>query len=194
MTINKVCIFCASSRKSAPVYFDAAKRLGKELARNNTAIVYGGGAVGLMGAIADSALNEGGKVIGILPKFMQELEWGHKKLTELHLVLDLHERKKKLIDGVDAVIALPGGCGTFEELFEAITLKRLAIYLNPIIILNTNEFYNPMIELLENSIAQNFMDERHRHIWSVVNEPEEVISAIKNAPKWADEAIKFAAV
>jgi uncharacterized protein (TIGR00730 family) len=194
MNINKVCIFCASSRKSDSVYFDAAKRLGKELAKNKSTIIYGGGAVGLMGAIADSALSEGGKVIGILPKFMQELEWGHKNLTELHLVLDLHERKKKLIDGVDAVIALPGGCGTFEELFEAITLKRLAIYLNPIIILNTNHFYDPLIELLESSINQNFMDERHRHIWSVVHEPEEVIPAIINAPKWADEAIKFAAL
>jgi uncharacterized protein (TIGR00730 family) len=194
MNIKKACVFCASSKKSAPVYFDAAKRLGSHLANNNITIVYGGGAVGLMGAVADSALDNGGKVIGIMPEFMQKLEWAHKALTELYLVHDMHERKKKLVEGADAIISLPGGSGTFDELFDAFTLKRLGLYLNPIIILNTNNFYNPLIELLESAISQNFMDERHRNIWTTINEPEEVIPAILNAPKWANENIKFAAI
>ncbi|KAB2870969.1 MAG: TIGR00730 family Rossman fold protein, partial [Bacteroidales bacterium] len=133
----KVCVYCASSNKVDEKYFKATEILAKNLAKNGITSVYGGGSNGLMGCLADTALQEGGKVIGILPHFMDKVEWGHKNLTELILVKDMHERKRLLIEGVDAVVALPGGCGTLEELMEVITLKRLGKFTKPIIILNT---------------------------------------------------------
>ncbi len=147
-----------------------------------------------MGALADAALAEGGRVIGVLPRFMDDLEWGHQRLTELILVNDLHERKRLMIQEVDAVIALAGGCGTWEELFEAMSWKRLGLYTGPIVIVNTCGFYDPMLSMLERSIEGHFMDERHRTMWSVVEEPEQVLEAIRSAPPWKREFRSFAAL
>jgi uncharacterized protein (TIGR00730 family) len=194
MKIQRVSVFCASSQQSDQVYLETAYHLGAMLARESITVVYGGGAVGSMGELANGALSEGGKVIGIIPSFMFDLEWDHQKISELKIVKDMHERKKLVIEGSDAIIALPGGCGTFEELFEALTLKRLGFYLNPIILVNVNGFYHPLIELLEKSIAEKFMDLRHRDMWSVVDRPEEVLDAIKNAPEWSSEARNFASI
>src|SRR5499425_3530457 len=132
-----VCVYCASSRSSHPDYRAAARRLGEVLAGEGVGIVYGGGAVGSMGALADGALARGGRVIGILPRFMADLEWGHKGLTDLQLVEDLRTRKHMMLALSQGAIALPGGSGTLEELLEAITLKRLGLYLNPIVLVNT---------------------------------------------------------
>src|SRR5207248_1321409 len=143
-------------------------------------------------ALADGALAEGGRVIGIIPRFMNELEWGHKGLTELQVVRDLHERKRRMIEGADAVVALPGGSGTFEELLEAITWKRLGLYLSPIVIVNVRGFYDPLRELLERAIAERFMDERHRDMWTFVDGPTEVLAAIQSAPDWSPEARAWA--
>ncbi|MBI4658685.1 MAG: TIGR00730 family Rossman fold protein [Verrucomicrobia bacterium] len=194
MTIHRVCVYCASSRQIDAAYLDAANRLGRMLARNSIAIVYGGGAVGLMGQLADGALAEGGEVIGILPKFMHELEWGHPRLSELRLVNDLHERKRLMIDGADAVVALPGGSGTLDELFEAISLKRLGLFLNPIVMVNVRDFFRPALDLLERCIEERFMDPRHRSMWTVIQTPEEVIAAIGSAPPWSADARSFAAI
>lgn len=147
-----------------------------------------------MGCLADTALDLGGKVVGILPRFMDKVEWGHKGVTEMILVKDMRERKKLLIKNVDAVIALPGGCGTLEELMEVYTLKRLGKFTRPIVVLNTNNFYQHLELLLERMIAENFMRPEHRAIWQVVAEPEQIIPAIKSAPAWNKEAIRFAAV
>jgi len=194
MTIGQVCVYCASSRQIDAAYLEAANRLGRTLAQHAVTVVYGGGAVGSMGQLADGALAEGGKVIGILPRFMSDLEWGHKGLTELRLVNDLHERKRRMIECADAVIALPGGCGTLEELFEAITWKRLGLYLNPIVIVNTRGFFRHALELLDHCIQDRFMDPRHRSMWSVVEEPADAIPTIQNAPRWPAEAREFAAI
>ena len=121
-----VCVYCASSRTCAPEYHEAAFRLGVVLAESGYTIVYGGGGAGSMGALADGALSQGGRIIGILPRFMADLEWGHPGLTELQLVEDMRTRKHLMLSRGQAVVALPGGCGTLEELLEAITLKRLA--------------------------------------------------------------------
>ena len=145
-----------------------------------------------MARLAEGALKEGGTAIGILPRFMQDLEWGHKELTELHIVDNMRERKHRMLDGADAVVALPGGCGTLEELFETITLKRLGRYLRPIILVNTRGFYDRVVDTLEHCIAEHFMDTRHRDIWTVVNEPEDVIKAIQSAPRWSAENRNFA--
>lgn len=192
MNLQSVCVYCASSRQCDSAYYDAASELGRELARNRVTIVYGGGLVGSMGALANAALAHGGRVIGILPQFMHELEWGHTSLTELRIVNDIHERKRQMISEVDAVIALPGGCGTLEELFEAITWKRLGLYSGPIVLVNTLDFFRPCIDLLERCVEQRFMDPRHALMWSVVNRPDQVLEAIRNAPPWHPENRSFA--
>lgn len=192
--MKRICVYCASSSKISESYFEAAEKLAAQLVSNDVTVVYGGGAAGLMGRIADTAIEHGGHVVGVIPKFMTEVEWQHKDLEEIHVVADMAERKKKMLEGTDAVIALPGGSGTFEELLETISLKRLGLYTKPIIILNTNGYYAPLIEMLEKSIRENFMSEAHRQMWTVVSDPGEVIDAIEKSPEWSADAISFAAV
>ena len=193
-TRRTVCVYCASSRTSHPDYRAAAHRLGEVLAHEGVGIVYGGGAVGSMGALADGALSAGGHVIGILPKFMAELEWGHKGLSDLHLVEDLRTRKHRMLTMSQAAIALPGGSGTLEELLEAITLKRLGLYLNPIVLVNTRNFFTPLLKVLTSAVEEHFMDARHLLMWQVVATPEEVPMALATAPSWSADARRFAAV
>lgn len=157
-------------------------------------IVYGGGSVGSMGALADGALSAGGRILGILPRFMEELEWGHSALSELRVVEDMRTRKHLMLAESDAVVALPGGSGTLEELLEALTLKRLGIISHPIVIVNTRLYFRPLLELLDASIDERFMDPRHRSMWQVVDEPEEVPEAIRQAPPWPGDARRFAAL
>lgn len=188
----RVCVYCGSSRQCDAAYLKAAEQVGRELARNNFTVVYGGGAAGSMKSLADGVIAEGGRVVGVIPEFMVKLEWVDPRLPETIVVRDMHERKKRMIDGVDAVIALPGGCGTLEELMEAITWKRLGLYLGAIIILNTQSFYQPLIRLLDQCIGERFMDSRHARMWSVVEEPEEVPQAISAAAPWSEDCRSFA--
>ena len=190
----RVCVYCASSEYCHPEYIKAAYRLGEILARNSVEIVYGGGALGLMGQVANGALANGGKVVGIMPRFMQELEWAHRQLTELKVVENMRERKHLMLTGSDAVIALPGGCGTLEELFETITLKRLAIYLNPIVLVNTRRFFDPCIALLERCVEERFMNPQHLQMWQVVDRADDVLQAITRSAQWTEKARAFAAV
>ncbi len=194
MAIRKVTVYCASSTQAHPRYLDAAERLGRILAENSMTILYGAGGLGSMGRLADGALAAGGSVIGVIPRFMKELEWYHRGIGQLVEVGDLHDRKRALLEGADAVAALPGGSGTLDELLEAISLKRLGSFLGPIVLVNTAGFFDPCIELLERCIAERFMDERHRAMWQVVGEPEEVPEAFRSAPEWSKEAIGFAAI
>ena len=188
----KICVYCASSAKVNKSYFDATEKLAKLFVENSTEVVYGGGAVGLMGKLADTILENGGKIKGIMPKFMHELEWAHKGVIDFEFTETMHERKSKFLVGIDGIVALPGGSGTLEELFEAITLKRLGQFTKPIVILNTNGFYNPLRDMLEMFVSQNFMDKKHLDMWEFVDEPEEVLNAIKNSVTWTSDAISFA--
>ena len=154
--------------------------------------MYGGGAVGSMGAVADAALDEGGHVVGIIPRFMRELEWAHRGIQELELVEDMQTRKRRMLETADAIVTLPGGSGTFEELFDAITSKRLGIYAHPIVILNQNGFYDPLFRLLESSVAERFMNEQHLDIWSAVERVDQILPAIEAAGPWPDNAVEFA--
>ena len=190
--IQTVCVYCASSERTPAVYHDAATRLGRELARNGCGIVYGGGAIGSMGRLANAALENGGRVTGILPRFMDDLEWGHRGLTELRIAADIHERKRLMMELSDAVVALPGGCGTLEELFEAIKWKRLGLYLKPIVMVNVNGFFDPCVQLLSRCIEDCFMDQRHAAMWSVVSQPEDVAEALATAPEWSIATRNFA--
>jgi len=133
-------------------------------------------------------------VIGILPRFMADLEWGHKGLTDLQLVEDLRTRKHMMLTLSQGAIALPGGSGTLEELLEAITFKRLGLYLNPIVLVNTRGFFTPLIEQLARAVEERFMDQRHLLMWQVVATAEEVPAALANAPAWSADARAFAAV
>jgi uncharacterized protein (TIGR00730 family) len=192
--IRSVCVYCASSSRSSPVYLNAAARMGGILAAHGITIVYGGSSLGSMGQLATAALEAGGKVIGVLPRFMDDLEWGNRALTELRIVDDMHERKRVMLELSDAAIALPGGCGTLEELFEAITWKRLGLYFGPVVLVNVNQFFDPCIELLDACVDERFMDEKHRAMWSVAADPESVIEALRDAPAWPRDARAFAAL
>ncbi len=192
--IKRVAVFCASSPGVDDVYFDTAERLGKDLAKNNIAVNFGGGSVGLMGRMADAILENKGKITGYIPVFMKEMHWAHPNVEEMIPVRDMHERKYRIIQNIDAVIALPGGVGTMDELMEVITLKQLGQFTKPIVILNTNNFYDPLFSLLNKMIIEKFMRDIHEDIWAIVNEPEEVINAIRQSPPWDADALKYAAV
>ena len=189
-----VCVYCASSRTAHPEYRQAAFRLGETLAGRGITVIYGGGARGSMGALADGVLSRDGRVVGILPRFMADLEWGHPGLTELKLVEDMRTRKHLMLTGAQAAIALPGGCGTLEELMEAITLKRLGLFLGPIVLVNTRGYFRPLLEALSHAVEERFMDDRHSLMWQVVDRPEEVPQALERAPAWSAEYRSFASV
>ncbi len=192
--IQSVCTYCASSTKIAPCYFQAAEELGRLLAQEKIQIINGAGNIGLMAAISDAALQAGGKVTGVIPHFMIEQGWNHTGLTQTIAVENMHERKQTMADLSDAVIALPGGCGTLEELLEIITWKQLGLYLNPIVILNTNHFFDPLLNMLDKAIAENFMRNQHGKIWLVADEPAEAIQLIRTAPIWDPSIRKIAKI
>lgn len=194
MSIQRIAVYCASSDKTDPEFQQAARRLGECLARERVTIVYGGGRVGSMGQLADGALSEGGYVVGVIPNFMAEIEWGHTGVNELHIVDDMHGRKRLMLERADAVVALPGGTGTFEELLEAITLKRLGIFLKPIILVNTRRFYDRFQELMDYCVVEKFMSPRHLKLWQVVDQPEEVLPAILQTPPWNEGDLQGAVV
>ncbi len=192
--IKDVCVYCASSTKIPSVYFDAAERLGQLLAEQGINLINGAGRQGLMGRISDATLACGGTVTGVIPHFMVEQGWHHHGLTRLIETETMHERKQLMAELSDGVIALPGGCGTMEELLEIITWKQLGLYLNPIIILNTDGFYDPLLTLLKQAIGQNFMRREHENIWQVAATPEEAVDLLYVTPVWNKEIRKFAAV
>jgi uncharacterized protein (TIGR00730 family) len=190
----RICVYCASSAKIDEIYFEATERLAKILVNSGVQVIYGGGGHGLMGKLADTVLAQGGQIKGIMPQFMNEVEWAHKKVTDFEFTNTMHERKAKFLENIDALIALPGGTGTLEELLEAITLKRLGQFTKPIIILNTNGFYDPLKLMLERCIEEKFLRPIHAEMWTFVHQPEEVMPAINQSMEWDENAITFAAV
>ena len=192
--IHSVCVYSASSTKIASVYFEAAEKLGSLLAKQHIRLINGAGSIGLMRSVADAVLENGGEVTGVIPHFMVEQNWHHTGLTELIEVTSMHERKQKMANLSDGIIALPGGCGTLEELLEIITWKQLGLYLNPIIILNVNGFFDPLLEMLERAIEENFMRRQHGDIWKVARTPEEAVELLQTTPVWAASIRKFAAI
>ena len=192
--IKNVCVYSASSTKIAPVYFAAAEELGRLLALRGINLVNGAGSIGLMAATSNAVLANGGTVTGVIPRFMVEQGWHHTGLTRLVETDTMHERKQLMVQLADAVIALPGGCGTLEELLEIITWKQLGLYLNPIVILNIDGFFNPLIEMLEQAIDQQFMRPEHAALWCVASTPAEALELIQTTPKWDKNLRKLAAI
>ena len=192
--IKNVCVYSASSTKIAPVYFAVAEELGQLLALHGINLINGAGSIGLMAATSNACLAAGGTVTGVIPRFMVEQGWQHKSLTQLIETETMHERKQIMAEMSDGVIALPGGCGTMEELLEIITWKQLGIYLNPIIILNIDGFYNPLLEMLQRAIDGNFMRPEHQNIWQVATSVQQAIELLYTSPIWNKDVRKFAAI
>ena len=192
--IQRITVYASSSNGLAAEYYAAAERLGEVLGKAGLEIVYGGGRVGLMGSMADRALAEGAHVHGVIPDFLNTVEHGHANLSRLDVVKDMRERKHRMIENSDAVIALPGGSGTLEELLEVITLKRLGQFLGPIVLLNTRGYYNRLADFLDNAVTERFMADRHLDMWVLVDGPDQVLQALHDAETWSADARRFAAV
>lgn len=178
--MKSITVFCGSSFGSDEIYKEQATLLGQTLAKQNIQLIYGGADVGLMGAVADGALHENGKVIGVLPHFLQSKEIAHKNLTELVIVETMHERKTKMNDLCDGVIVLPGGYGTLEEFFEMITWAQLGLHQKPIGILNIDGFYDDLIQLVQNMVDKGFLKQVNRDMLLVSENIDELLEKMRN--------------
>jgi len=168
----RICVFCGSKAGHRPIHATAARSVGRLLAERGMGLVYGGGHVGLMGILADAVLDAGGQVIGVIPRSMVEEELAHQRLTELHVVGSMHERKALMASKSHGFMALPGGYGTVEELFEIITWRQLRLHDKPIGILNVAGFFDPLMAWLDHAIAEGFLARKHRNLVHVSDEPE----------------------
>ena len=192
--MNSVCVYCASSTQIDEKYFRAAEELGTLIAQNGLRLITGAGNLGLMNTVQNAALAAGGIATGIIPTFMIKEGWHHTGLTELIETNTMHERKQMMADLSDGVIALPGGCGTLEELLEIITWKQLGLYLNPIVILNVDGYYDALLAQLERGLKDHFMRPIHANIWKVATTPKEAIELLLTTPQWDKEIRRFAAI
>ena len=191
MSLRSICVFCGASPGATPIYQEAAEALGRHLAERGIRLVYGGGAVGLMGMVADAALAAGGEVIGIIPQSLKEAEIGHKGLTRLEVVDGMHARKARMAELSDAFIALPGGLGTLEELFEVWTWGQLGYHGKPLGLLEVNGLYEPLLTFLDHLVQERFVRPQHREMLQRGATPAELIDALEAwkplaAPKWVD--------
>ena len=194
MQLHSVAIYCASSNKIRPSYIDAAERLGAEFAKHGLRLIYGDGGIGLMAAAARGALSEGGEVVGVIPQFMVDQGWNNPNSTQTIITQTMHERKATICDMADAMVALPGGIGTFEELLECLTWKQLGLHNCPVVILNTDGYYDRLLSCIEYMIEEQMMRSIHRDMFTVVSQPEDVIQAILSSPKWDPNTRRLAAI
>ena len=185
--INRIAVYCSASDGVPEVYNTAAYRLGQLLAQEGVEVVYGDGGIGLMNHLAEGVLAEGGTITGVIPRFMVEQGWNNPRSTQTIVTGSMHERKAAITRMVDAMVALPGGIGTMEELFECLTWKQLGLHGKPIVIVNTDGFFNPILAALAKMAAERFMQPVHRNeMFTVVSEPEQVLSAIAAARTWGE--------
>jgi uncharacterized protein (TIGR00730 family) len=175
MTIHRICVFCGSNVGANGAYVEAARGLGRVLAGEGIALVYGGGSVGLMGELADAVLGAGGEVIGVIPHALWAREVGHRGLTDLRIVETMHERKAMMADLSDAFIAMPGGLGTLEEIFEIWTWAQLGLHHKPLGFLDVGGFYAPLMQFLDGAVRERFVKEPHRAIAMIESDPRELL-------------------
>jgi len=180
MRINSVGVYAGSSSGNQPEYTEAAQNLGRELAQRGITINYGGGNVGLMGALATASLAAGGKIIGVIPKAMEELGLGYEGLTQLQVVESMHDRKRIIADLSDAFIALPGGFGTVEEIFEILTWAQLRYHTKPAGFLNTCGYYNSLMQFIRNSVQSSFVHQEHEAMVALSDDPKELLSRFES--------------
>jgi hypothetical protein len=177
-----VCVFCGSATGVDPVFAEAARAVGREIARRGWTLVYGGGSVGLMGILADAALAEGGRVVGVIPRFLYEWEVGHGDLTELEIVETLTERKVRMGDLADAFLSLPGGIGTLDELFEALSWAQLGLEQKPNGLLNVGGYYDLMIAFLDRAVESGFLKPKHRELLVTGSDERELLDRLARRP------------
>ena len=192
-TLRSLCVFCGSSPGASSVYRAAAEQLGAVLARERVRVVYGGGHVGLMGAVADAALAAGGEVIGVIPQHMVDREVAHRGLTELRVVQSMHERKALMAELSDGFVALPGGLGTLEELFEVWTWGQLGLHRKPYGLLDVAHFFQPLLAFLDHQTAERFVRAEHRAMLVVETDPERLLRRMRErepaaVSKWFDRS------
>ena len=178
--MKKLCVFCGSASGKSPVYLEAARALGEMMAKNNVALVYGGATIGVMGALADAVLAHGGAVIGVMPKVLVDYEIAHKKLTELHVVDDMHTRKKMMYDRSDAFLTLPGGMGTLDEMFEILTWSQLKLHNKPCFVYNLNGFYDSLLEYLRHSHSEGFIRPEHLNLLAEIKQEGQLLALLKS--------------
>lgn len=187
-------VYASSSNALHEDYYRDASQVGEILGSAGIDVRYGGGGVGLMRAMADAALSKGGHVHGVIPDFLNTVEHGHKSLPQLDVVKSMAQRKERMLENSDAVVALPGGSGTLEELFEVLTLKRLGEFLGPIVLVNTRGYFDRLSDMLEYVVEEKFMGNGHLEMWSIINEPSGLLDAFEQSPAWSSSARSFAAV
>lgn len=192
--ISSVAIYCSSSNKVRQSYIDAARRLGELFAQAGICVIYGDGGIGLMAAAADGALSAGGEVLGVIPQFMVDAGWNNPRSTRTIVTQTMHERKATICQNADAMVALPGGIGTFEELLECLTWKQLGLHTCPVVILNTDGYYDRLLACLDYMVDEQMMRPIHREMFIVVATPEEVLPAILSAPEWDAATRRLAAI
>ena len=189
-----ICVFASSSSRIDNEYATAATSLGISLAQAKMDVVYGGGGIGLMGKLADAVLESGGRITGVIPSFMKDEGWDHSAVNKMIITSDMGERKKQMFAMADAIVALPGGVGTLEELTEALTLKQLGLYKGPIIILNTLNFYKSFIDFLEHMVSGHFLRYEHKGMWEIANTTEEVMHLLVKKDSWHQDPRSIARI
>lgn len=189
-----VAVYCSSSNKVRASYMEAAEQLGQLLAEQHIRLVYGDGGIGLMAAVARGVLSRGGEVVGVIPQFMVEQGWNNPLSTRTIVTQTMHERKAKICELADAMVALPGGIGTFEELLECLTWKQLGLHSKPVVILNTDGYYDRLLSCLDYMVEEHMMRPVHRQMYAVVSLPEEVLPAIASMPEWDSQTRRLASI
>ena len=192
--IKSIAVYCASSNKVRASFVEAAETLGAIFASHGIRLVYGDGGIGLMAAVAKGVLDAGGGAIGVIPRFMVEQGWNNPRSTETIVTETMHERKATICNISDAMVALPGGIGTFEELLECLTWKQLGLHNNPVVILNTDGYYDRLLACIDLMVEEQMMRPIHKDMYVVVSTPEEVLPAILCGPEWDPATRRLAAI
>ena len=192
--INSIAVYCASSNKVRASFVEAAETLGAIFASHGIRLIYGDGGIGLMAAVAKGVLDAGGEAIGVIPRFMVEQGWNNPRSTETIVTETMHERKATICNISDAMVALPGGIGTFEELLECLTWKQLGLHNNPVVILNTDGYYDRLLSCIDLMVEEQMMRPIHKDMYVVVSTPEEVLPAILGGPEWDPSTRRLAAI
>ncbi|MBK8209855.1 MAG: TIGR00730 family Rossman fold protein [Rhodospirillales bacterium] len=187
--IRSLCVLCGSREGTDPVYREAAIRLGRLIAEQNVRLVYGGGSIGLMGIIADAVLSAGGEVVGVIPDFLIRYEIGHHDLTDLVITGSMHDRKRRMFEMADAFVVLPGGLGTLDETFELITWRQLRLHDSPIIVLDVEGYWAPLLKLIDATIAAGFADPATTELFMVARTPEEVLQTLAGVVPTKEEVL-----
>lgn len=182
-TIQSVCVYCGSAQSAKPVYKKAAQALGTALGAAGLRTVYGGGRIGLMGIVADSALAAGGEVVGIIPHHIQSREVVHQELTELHVVESMHVRKRMMVDRSDAFVVLPGGFGTLDEMFEIVTWKQLGLHDLPVLLVDVDGYWKPILDFVAHARAEGFLADRHLGLFQVLDSVGQVLPTLRGMPE-----------